>query len=82
MSQGADISLFSNYPCSATDKVFINVNKQDLKSLLLHSNSDSAHLSVFYNQVTESFDGQRAIVTYGDALFAIQTLIETTDSLF
>ncbi len=45
-SQDADMSLFSNYPRAAVDKVYLNVNDKDLHYLIKHSNSKD--LGSFY----------------------------------
>lgn len=73
MSTDADMTLFSNFPGAATDKVFVNVNDKDLHFLVSHSNCKD--LGVFFSQVSESFDGQRFQVSYIDALIAVQTML-------
>lgn len=79
MSQTADMSLFSNYPTTAKDNVFINVNGKDLHFLVKNSGAtEMALLAPFFAQVADTFDGQRAKVSYVDALFAVQTLMKAS----
>jgi len=58
MDSNAEISLFSNYPSSVTDLIYLNLKSSDLKYLVSNTTvSDSTHLAVFYSQIAKSFDG-------------------------
>ena len=78
MSTDADMTLFSNFPGAATDKVYVNVNAKDLHFLVSHSNCKD--LGVFFSQVSESFDGQRFQVSYIDALYSSDSNLNNNSS--
>jgi hypothetical protein len=62
MNPKYDMTLFSNYPCSPIDLVYINLNSADLKFLLksCESNTNDVHVEQFFSQFLKTFDGQRA----------------------
>jgi hypothetical protein len=74
------MTLFSNFPCAASDKVYLNVNSKDLHFLINHS--DCKDLGNFYQQVTDTFDGQRFQVSYFNGLIAIQTMLAQCCKLY
>jgi hypothetical protein len=75
-SQG-DLSLFSNYPLSQSDKVYLNINQPDLLFLLEHSDLKEKNLLVdFYTHVLDNYDGQRLLVPYVEGLLAVQHLLK------
>jgi hypothetical protein len=78
MGQGGDMTLFSNYPCGITDKVYLNINWKDLHFLVTESDLQGlrAPLAPFFRQVAETFDGHRARVSYIDALLAVQAYLK------
>lgn len=81
LSNDADMSLLSNYPCSALDKVYLNINLADLKFLYksseikFNSNLES-HIANFMKSASASHDGTRCQVRYFDALIAVESLLK------
>lgn len=68
------MSLFSNFPCDYQDKVWLNINKQDLLFLYAHTEAHKAAHD-FYAHICDSFDGQRAKVPYIVAFFGVKELL-------
>jgi hypothetical protein len=75
VSPEADMSLFSNYPISAFDKVYLKLSASELvkivQNVTLVSLTDWRYLNPLYSQIQKSFDGSRARVSYIDALFGV-----------
>ena len=74
MGQGADLSLFSNFPCDYQDKVWLNINKQDLLFLYTHT-EEHKEARDFFAHCCDNFDGQRVNVPYVVAFFGIKELL-------
>ena len=83
VSNDQDMSLFSNYPCSPLDTVYLNINLADLQFMIKSSElKQTAQLenqvAHFLHQAVSSHDGYRCRVRYIDALLAVEALLKQT----